>query len=33
MLIIEVSDVLVLIDKFVENVGVLWLEEFVIFCE
>lgn len=30
---IEVSDVLVLIDKFVENVGVSWLEEHVIFCE
>ena len=30
---IEVSDVLVLIDKFVENVGVSWLEELVIFCE
>ena len=26
---IEVSDVLVLIDKFVENVGVSWLEELV----
>ena len=30
---IEVSDVLVLIDKFVENVGVSWLEELVIFRE